>query len=385
MLKKGWLEVLILGDTRTGKGFVTENLAVHYRAGEVVSGENVSVAGLIGGVQHLGDKWTLVWGKLPLADRRLIVLDEASSLSYTDISKLSRIRSEGVAEITKIVSEKTTARTRLIWLANPRPKQNDITRTLADYNYGIESVPELVGATEDIARFDFVLNVGHNDVPSDIINSSHMEQGTLKYTSELCHKLVMWVWSRKPEQVIFEKGVVEYTMQLSREIASQFTSKIPLIQIEDVRFKIARIGAATAGRVFSTYDGEMLVVKKEHVKYAYDYLVEIYSKPVCGYAQLSSVDQERRTLADTDAIYNILTDAGEHYHSLINGLLEHRQLRAQDLCDYANLDLYQARAIMSELVRLRAIIKEYSWYVKKPAFKTYLRKLKMPNENLVEV
>lgn len=384
LLKRGWLDVLVLGDTRTGKGFVTENLCAHYKAGEVVSGENVTLAGLIGGVQHLGDKWTLVWGKVPLADRRLIVIDEAGSLSHGDISKLSRIRSEGVAEITKIVSEKTTARTRLIWLANPRPKSLDTTRTLADYNYGIESVPELIGAAEDVARFDYVLNVGHNDVPSSEINRTHTPNGTLQYTSVLCNKLIMWVWSRKPEQIVFEEGVELFTMELAQELAGIFTSKIPLIQNEDVRFKLARIGCAVAGRVFSTDDGEHLIVKKEHIQYAFEFLKRIYSKPVCGYAQLSAVEYERQTLADIDAIYNALTNAGTHFDSLLDGLLEHRMLTIRDLRDYADLDQYQAQAIMSELVRLRALIKENNYYVKKPAFKMYLRKLKADRDLEIE-
>lgn len=379
-LKKGWLEVLILGDTRTGKGYVTEGLCAHYKAGEVVSGENLSLAGLVGGIQRLGDKWTLVWGKLPLADRRLIIMDEVGSLSHEDIGRLSRIRSEGVAEITKIVSEKTTARTRLIWLANPRPSSSDTARVLADYNYGIEAVPELIGAAEDIARFDFVLTVAHNDVASEEINKSHVATGSLEYTEELCHNLIMWIWSRKPEQIIFDKSVVTFTMSLSQKLAQQFSSKIPLIQIEDIRFKLARIGCACAGRTFSSPDGDNLVIRKEHIQFAYDYLLRIYSKPVCGYHQLSSVETERRTLENPNVVVGILEEAGQHYFSLVDGLLEHRQITPRDLCDYADLDQYQSRVIISELVRLRALIKENSYYIKKPSFKDLLRNLKHNND-----
>jgi len=375
-LKKGWLELLILGDTRTGKGYVTEGLCKHYKAGEVVSGENLSLAGLVGGIQHLGDKWTLVWGKIPLADRRLIIMDEVGSLSHEDIGRLSRIRSEGLAEITKIVSEKTTARTRLIWLANPRPSASDAARVLADYNYGVEAVIDLVGATEDIARFDMVLNVAHNDVPSEEINRSHKAIGELEYTEELCHNLIMWIWSRKASQIVFSKEVVTFTMKLAQKLARQFTSKIPLIQIEDVRFKLARIGCAAAGRTFNSPDGAILVIEKEHIQFAYDYLMEIYSKPICGYLQMSGVEMERQHLEDPEAVKLVLEGAGEHYQSLIDGLLEHRKLSPRDLCDYANMDQYQARSVISELVRLRALIKEHSYYVKKAAFKDFLRGIK---------
>ena len=72
----------------------------------------------------------------------------------------------------------------------------------------------------------------------------------------------------------------------------------------------------------------------------------------------------------------MLKEAGPLLTDLVDGLLEHRQIGSRDLCDYAGLDRYQASSIISELVRQRAIIKEYSWYVKKPAFKEFLRILK---------
>ena len=374
-LRKGWLEALVIGDTRTGKGFVTEGLCQHYGVGEVVSGENVTLAGLVGGVQQLGNRWTLVWGKLPLADRRLIILDEAGSLSYQDISRLSRIRSEGVAEITKIISEKTTSRTRMIWLANPRPKGPEARSLVADYNYGIETVPELIGASEDIARFDLVLIVAHNEVATSIINKVHPMVTELIYTSSLCHKLLMWVWSRKPEHIVFEEGTEIFIMKKASDLANQFTPKIPLIQGEDVRFKLARLAASIAGRVFSTTDNVHLLVNKTHVQYAYDFIQTVYGKAVSGYAQLSKVETERATLRNPEAVLATLQCAGELVSDLVEGLLEHRQLNSRDLMDYAGLDLYQARTIISELVRHRALTKEYAYYVKKPAFKVFLQKL----------
>lgn len=375
-VKKGWLEALVLGDTRTGKGFVTEGLCKHYRVGEVISGENVTLAGLVGSVQKLGDRWTLVWGKIPLADRRLIVMDEASSLSHGTIGKLSRIRSEGIAEVTKVISQKTNARTRLIWLANPRSGKDSMPRMIADYNYGIEAVPELIGAAEDVARFDFVLIVAQNEVSSDEINSARAKKGDRIYTSDLCHKLIMWAWSRKPEDVVFSDDIPETVLKAAKALGRMFSPKICLIQSEDVRFKLLRIACAAAARTFSTKDGEKLLVKKEHIGYAYNFLYHIYSKPSNGYVQLSETERERSTLRDPLAVHDILRQAGEALPDLVNGFLEHRMISARDLADYAGMDIFQARSLVSELVRQRAIIKEYGGYAKKPAFKAFLHKLR---------
>ena len=378
MVHKGWLEVLILGDTRTGKGFVTEGMCKHYGVGEVVSGENITLAGLIGGIQRVGDRWTLVWGKIPLADKRLIVMDEAGALHQEDIGRMSRIRSEGVAEITKIISEKTTARTRLIWLANPRPRGETKKRMIVDYNYGIQAVPELIGAAEDIARFDYAMIVAHNEVDAKVINRRHLDPGPQVYTAELCHKLVMWSWSRRPDQIVFAPGVTQTIMTMAMELAKQFTPKIPLVQGEDVRFKLARIAVSAANRTFSTdATFEKTVVLKEHAAFAYNFLHAIYSKPSCGYDQLSVVDREQSTLRDPQAVESILRDTGELIVDLVDGLLEHRQITAADLCDYAAIDRWVARSIIGQLVRARALIKEYSWYVKKPAFREFLYRLKM--------
>lgn len=377
-VRKGWLECLILGDTRTGKGFVAEGLIKHYGVGEVVSAEMVTMAGLVGGIQTVGDRSVLCWGKIPLANERLLVIDEASNLAYEDIGKLSRIRSEGVVEITKILTEKTSAKTRLIWLSNPRPPYMGKPKKMIDFTFGIEAVPELIGNAEDVARFDYVLTVAHGEVKSALINQkkSPTTGGSLTYTSELCRKLIVWIWSRKAEHIVFDEGVVEYTMLAAQDLGKQFSPSICLIQAEDVRFKLARIACAAAGRTFSTEDGEHLIVRREHVEFAYNFLHHIYSKASCGYAQLSLAERERSTLRDPQAVLVCLQQVGDLLPDLVSGMLEQQQISARDMCDYAGVDIYEARNIISELVRLRAITKDNHFYRKKPAFKAFLQNLK---------
>ncbi len=378
-LRKGWLELLVIGDTRTGKGFVTEGLVRHFGLGEVISSENMTMAGLVGAVQKLGDRWTLVWGKLPLSDRRLIVLDECGSLSYNDIARMSRIRSEGIAEITKVVTEKTTSRTRLIWLANPRPPQGiHAARVIADYNYGIEAVSGLIGAPEDVARFDLALVVAKDEVSSKDINQRRKKTKIDNpYSAELCHQLVLWVWSRKPEHIVFKVDIVEQIMRAALSLGKQFSSRVCLIQSEDVRFKLVRIATAAAARTFSTDDkGEKVIVTKEHVTFAYNFLIHIYSKASSGYEQLSRLDRENSTLRDEGDIKEILEGTGEQLEDLVHGLLDHRLLTAHDMSDYTGCDFHEAKDIISGLVRARAIVKEHNGYVKKPAFRVFLNKLK---------
>ena len=235
-LKRGWLEVLLFGDTRTGKTETVQQLMRHYRLGEFVTGEASSYAGLVGGLQQVNKRWQITWGKIPLNDRRLVVIDEASGLTQDEIANMSGIRSSGVAEITKIQTERALARTRLIWISNPRWGDNVSSRT-----YPVEFIPQLIGKAEDISRFDLVVSSASEDVDSKVINSNAPDEVEHIYTSELCHDLIMWVWSRKPSDVLFSKQARELIYELSVKMGENYTSEIPLVESADFRVKLARM------------------------------------------------------------------------------------------------------------------------------------------------
>lgn len=371
LIRRGYMEALIIGDTRTGKGFVAEGLCRHYGMGEVVSAENLTLAGLIGGVQRVGDKWTLTWGRLPLNDRRLVVVDECSALAVSDFGKLSRIRSEGVAEVTKVITESTHARVRMIYISNPR----NARRTIDDYNHGVEAVPELIGSPEDVARFDFALVVSRGDVSSEIINSAADELDRRpKYTQEACKDLVVWCWSRNREHVRFSNEAVDSTYKAAKLLGKEFSPKIALIQQEDVRLKIARIAAASAGRTFSTSDGVHLDIGKKHVEFALDFLRHIYNKPVAGYGRLSEMERAQTQIGDPKAIFSFLHSiVGGHLKYLLRGLLQHSLLSRQDIIDFAGVEEFEARNILSFLIRENCLEKASgSQYRKRAGFRKLL-------------
>jgi len=290
---KGWLEVLVIGDTRTGKSETAQWLAYHYQLGEYGAGEGSSFAGLLGGLQQGagGNNWMLTWGKIPLNDRGLYIIDEVSGLSQEHISQLSGIRSLGVAELTKIRQEKTNARTRLIWISNPRKG-----KALEDFEYGVEAIAHLIGANEDVARFDHAVTAASGEVPEDEINKDISERTPVPhvYTSELCNALVLWAWSRnlgnihKNNQIIFEREAEELILKYATEFGRKYSSKIPLVEGANHRIKLAKMAVAAAARVFSTDETcEKIVVKPEHVHFIAQVQQEAYDKPSMGYKQYS--------------------------------------------------------------------------------------------------
>lgn len=282
---KGWIEAIVVGDTRTGKSEVAQKLTDHYQSGVLKSCEGMSFAGLVGGAQQIGNSWMITWGTVPLNDRRLVVLDEFSGMAEKNIiEQMSAVRSSGRAQITKVVSQETSARTRLLWISNPVDG-----RAMEEHGLGaIEAIRALVQNPEDIARFDFAICAARADVESSVINSTHHEEVRHKYTSDLCRSLVAWAWSRKAEQIVWEEGTEEYVLKVAEEFGSEYVPDPPLVQAENVRVKLARISCAIAARTFSTDGtGEMLVVGNRHVDAALELLDTFYGQDSFGYKSYS--------------------------------------------------------------------------------------------------
>ena len=263
---KGWIDAIVIGDTRCGKGYVGEKLVDYFGVGEVVGADNATYAGLVGGLDKLDNNWTVRWGKIPLNDGGLLMVDEASELRAEDWTKLSRLRSEGLAEITKIHTQVTNARTRMLFVANPPNK------TISNYSYGIQSLQDVVKAPEDIARFDYALVVANNEVAIDDINK-HRDILKNTLSPKLEQDLILWIWSRKSNEIEFSPEAIKLTYELSIKLAEIYTHTIPLIQGENIRIKLAKIAVAFAGRTFSNKQkGKILFINSVHIECAYIFL-----------------------------------------------------------------------------------------------------------------
>jgi hypothetical protein len=305
VVTKGWLECLVMGDTRTGKSETVSHLMRHYNSGVLKSCESVSYAGLVGGAQQMGSgkNWMVTWGVLPLNDRRLVALDEMSGLfagnsgrpeSKGIIEAMSSIRSEGRAQITKITTEETSARTRIIWLSNPL----DDRRLSETSGSALSAIKQLIRNPEDIARFDFAMAVANNEVPSSVINSSRRHKTPHRFNADMCRELVMWAWSRRADQVRWGKNAEEAVFAAAEDIGSRYVPDPPLVQIENIRMKVARIAVALAARTFSaSKDGESIVVKIAHVKSAVQFLDSVYGTEAMGYKQHSAKTADNRKRA----------------------------------------------------------------------------------------
>jgi hypothetical protein len=376
---KAWGDVAIVGDTRTGKTETVQAMIAHYRMGEMSLGENTSFAGLIGGLrQESGGRWILTWGRIPLNDRRLLAIDETSGLSQDIIGQMSGIRSNGVAEMMKVTGmQRTLARTRLIWISNPRS-----SRGMSDYSHGVEVLRELIGRPEDIARFDFIVSAATNEVPTDVINAASHEFVEHRFTSELCKLLIIWAWSRKSEHITFGDGAVELLLKLATEQSERYSSEggIPLVEAGNHRIKLAKLAVAAACRTFSTEDGTHVIVRPDHVQFAADFLDECYQKPSLDYSGFSQALLARTHVSTSyqDAARNWI----KQHVEWADLWRIHPQLRIDDFKNIFDLESKDVKQdIIKPLSRLRMVEKTpQSNFRKTPAFIALLREAR--NEGL---
>lgn len=370
LVEKGWLEFIVVGDTRTGKSEIATGLVRHYHAGELVLCESASFAGVVGGLQQYGSgkEWAISWGAIPLNDRRLVVLDEVSGLTTDQIAAMSDVRSRGVAQLTKIQQEATPARTRLIWTGNVRDGG------MADFTYGVQALVPLIGNAEDIARFDFAMSLRAGEVDASEINRYH-RTGRQRWGTAACSALVRWVWSRKPDQVVWADGAEEAVFTAASELGEMYVETPPLVQTANVRIKVARLAVAVAARLFSTTaDQESILVRKSHVRAAVDYLNTIYNMPGFGYGELSRelIADAQEARAKRKEIKKWLTGR----RGLAKLLRNNSKFRRQDIEEVLNVSREEANAVINTLWEARMVKKDKGDVRVQPELHALLREVR---------
>lgn len=380
-LGKGWVELLVVGDTRTGKSEAALRLCDHYRAGILKSCEGATLPGLVGGAQQLGSNWMVTWGTIPLNDRRLVILDEFSGIADKNvIEQMSSVRSSGRAQITKIVSQETSARTRLIWISNPSDG-----RAINEHPSGaIEAVRTLIKNPEDVARFDLAMSASSADVASAVINSADPPKRKHRYTSDVCSALVAWAWSRKADQITWEPEAERYVLQRAEQMGSRYVPEPPLVQSENVRVKLARIAVAIAARTFSTDEtGELVVVGKAHVDAAEQLMDALYGMDSFGYAAHSRkvIRNRMRAQENVKACKQYLTLHKEDTYVGLQSVLG-GDFRVRDFEEFAGMSRDEAQTAMRELQAMKMVRRMAKGYVRMdPALVNILKELEDRWEN----
>lgn len=356
--QRGWLNSLVVGDTQTGKSKVVQTYQRLFRSGAVVNAENCTYVGLVGGAVKMGSgQFMLRWGRIPLCDKQLVVIEELSGLSVEEISNMSDVRSSGIARLDKGgLSAETNARTRLLTLSNVRP----VSKNLAGYLSGVKAVQELVGHGEDIARFDLISTLVDKEVSNEVINRPFSSRGDKDATpSETYQRLCQFIWALKPDQIKITTDAYLACLEETKRLADIYHPSIPIFKGGSGRYKIARVAAAIACLQFS-WNGKAILVLEDHVLAASRFLELLYDKPSFGYNEWSRQMFDRDGVKDIKALDEALRNAIRNSKTrgkVMESLVHAAKFSRDELCAVASLQISAADAFIGVMVRERVLRK----------------------------
>lgn len=285
-LIRGWMNVLIIGDSGQAKTEVVKVLMRHYNAGYRASAESSTRAGLLWGVNVKGvSQPYLIWGVIPRNSGRLVAIDELKELiEKGGFGDLTEARSSGIVNVNTIVSGRTVAETRLIMMTNPPDR-----KTMSSYFFPVESVLDTIPTIEDTRRFDLVICVASKELDDSVFhrNIRNMPNIPDLYTSDICRNHILWAWSLNPDDILISPQVEQFILDESMKHCKLYSPEIPIVEPADHREKLCRISTALAIRVNSVNDDDQVVVKDEHVASASELMQNIYNSESMAYDDFS--------------------------------------------------------------------------------------------------
>jgi DNA replicative helicase MCM subunit Mcm2 (Cdc46/Mcm family) len=163
--ERGYLDVMIVGDARTSKSQTAKKLLDLYQLGLITSLKTATVAGLLGGSDQTAGGWKTKLGLIPRNHKGALVLEEFSGGGQELISKLTEVRSSNMVRITRVNgSIAVPAQVRMLSISNPSTHDKK-SIPLKNYPNGIQVLLDLIGAAEDIARYDYFVLVDKTEIP----------------------------------------------------------------------------------------------------------------------------------------------------------------------------------------------------------------------------
>ena len=292
---RGYLDTLIVGESRVGKSSTADALRKEYGLGIFTSlaGNSATIPGLIGGSNKTATGFQTRAGVIPQNHRGLVIFEEFGKCKQDIISELTDIRSSNEVRIARVSGTITMpAMVRMIALTNTKAVGGAI-KPIATYPNGIAIVTELVPTAEDIARYDMIV------ILPDRGNSQidPFWEPETPFPQECYRDRIRWIWSRTADQVVISKEVGLHIMAKANALNEEFDSHIKIFGTEAWK-KLSRLAIAVAGYLVSTDEQyENIIVTKEHVDYAEQFLRKIYDNSTFN---LREYVQTERMYATTD-------------------------------------------------------------------------------------
>lgn len=261
---RGFLDIGIIGETRTGKSVVVRTLRDHVQAGQfLVGGGNASRVGLTAGITKDGQ---VEAGLFPRNHGKLLCLDEMHRHGRDGniIGDLLGARDTGILNVAKIHRANFPSACRFILVGNTIYAPHS-------HPYICQHFLDVYGSPENLSRMDFGVYVD-GDVSTTSPDAEH------RWEKDLAHACVMRAWGMRPEQIIVKEDAEKLIQQYASDWRDLYSEELPLFTSGEKSFSIRRIAVAVANLCFSHPVGElnMCEVRTCHVEWAANWLQHLW-------------------------------------------------------------------------------------------------------------
>jgi hypothetical protein len=374
-LERAYLEPMLVGESRTGKSQTAKQMLNMLELGVFTSFKTSTIGGLIGGSDKTssgGFKTKL--GLIPRNHKGAVIIEEFSGGGKDFIKQLTDIRSSNRVIIQRVSGTKTAlAMVRMLSISNQATGSNGQTIPLKQYPNGIKVLLELIGASEDIARYDFFTIVGK---PEEYIYPSD-NNPTEAYPKESYMNRVRWIWSRKPEQIVIDQETRNYIIESSKKLNKSYDSHIGFFGAEAWK-KLSRVAIASAACTCSMDEtGENLIVKKEHVTWAKDFLVRCYDNNLFKLKEYVQ-HQRQYTECPTTAI-PVMQALYDQHTTLIQQMENMTEMSQTQLRNISGLDTTDFGKVMNHLSEFHFITWNGDKVIPSQRFRMALAKISRSN------
>jgi DNA primase len=382
---RGWLFVIVMGDSGQGKGYVTNSLAAYTGVGDILAGVTSSRTGLAYALyEHKTQGWMIKTGRYPANDGKFLAVDEAQHLSIDDVRTLSNGIETGFFQVDKVKSGGFSCRTRLILICNPEKD-----KTMDSVTFGCETL-KYVFPSPILRRVDFAVFVNTSDIDEDIVNQPRRKtEGGPKISPEMLRAVIYWVWNLSPTDIEFQPDAESMCLNEAGRLSRIYgeANEIPLIAPADCRNALARISAAFAALDMSASKKfDKLFVLEKHVVMTVKMLEKIYNHDNCALDEYAAIVRYNTQLHDYDVIkdaflkkhkdgcHSTIKNEGSTFTEAVKLLRVNETIRRDDLADQLGIIKENVSEIISFLRRFNLVDSTRKGYIKKPKFIKFLRR-----------
>lgn len=334
-LQNSFAQLLMVGETSTGKTTMTRTFMDAVGLGEQIPAEGATLPGLTSATIITKDGTINVPGALPKNNKGLVILEEFSGLSREVLTQLTYVRSEGKVKSVKAGGGEHEARVRMIMISNPRGGSKASGAMIDD-------VISLVKSEEDLRRMDLAIGLKQIEI-------NRKKQIEKKITPDMLRNLILFAWSRRPDQIIFTDDAIDKLEELGNKMSKKYVYNESLVTKSEQDRKMAKYAAAIAMLMNSRDEtGECVIVDELHAEFTYELFECSYTSQDMGYKKKSILLRKSldRAAKHDDEVIEVF----EKYPMLENYLDSNREIKINVFSGYLNIDSQEANRLIRLLV-----------------------------------